>query len=95
MDESMLSTDNMHSDIIIEVGMGVDDVHPMTCAFTTMRERIHQECPVGTRGTTVKFTLLGPFRKLVVCQVEIYGHPGKHNYTYTQVLMLAITDTGA
>jgi len=69
----------MHSDIVIEVGMGMYDVHPMTCAVTAMRERIYQKCATGTRGTTVKFTLPGPFRKLALCGVEIYGHPGKQH----------------
>ena len=71
----------MHNYIfIIEVGMGVNDVHPMTCAVTELREIIHTKCPVGTRGTIVKFTLPGPFHKLAVCRVDIYGHSGKHSY---------------
>ena len=72
----MLITDVKH-DLIIEVGMSINDQHPMTCAVTMMGESILQRCLIGTRGSVVKITMPGSQVKLQLCQVEIYGYPGK------------------
>lgn len=65
-------------DIVIEVAMAINDTQPQICATAGIQKGLNLLCVDGTRGTFVKITMPGIKRKLALCQVEIYGHPGKY-----------------
>ena len=63
---------------MIEVATAINDPHPQVCATLGIKKRLTFTCVVATRGTFVKITMPGKKRRLVLCQVEIYGHPGMY-----------------
>ncbi|KAK2177412.1 hypothetical protein NP493_600g04003 [Ridgeia piscesae] len=65
----------VRGDIVIEVAMARNDPHPQVCSTVDVMTRTSVACLVGTRATFVKITKPGKKRSLVLCQVEIYGHP--------------------
>jgi len=63
---------------VIDVATAINDPHPEVCATLAIKKRLAFTCVVATRGTFVKITMPGKKRMLVLCQVEIYGHPGMY-----------------
>ena len=70
-------------DILVEVGMAKNDPHRQVCSTVVVKTRSLFTCLVKTRGTYVKITLPGKQHTLVLCQVEIFGHPGMYRRIMT------------
>ena len=76
-------------DIVIGLAMAIYDPHPQVCATLAIKKRLAFTCVVGTRGTFVTITMPGKKRTLILCQVEIYGHPGTYWRTITNYIICA------
>ena len=62
--------------ILVEVGMATNDPDRQPCNTWEIRDNVlNVLCVAGAKGTFVRTTLLEKGRALIVCQVEIYGHP--------------------